>query len=64
MRSVDAARTVNDGSNDGEPGAKAARTEREGLEALCSSTSPEEAAAGLKCKELLAARAAKRGTPY
>ena len=64
MRSVDAAHTVNDGSNDGEPGAKAARTEREGLEALCSSTSPEEAAAGLKCKELLAARAAKRGTPY
>ena len=52
-------------SQQGEPLPKDARTAAaEDIEALCSSANPEEAAAGRKCKEMLEARAAKRGSPY
>ena len=42
----------------------AAEVAADDLEELCKSSSPEEAAAAIKCKELLAARAAKRTKPY
>ena len=64
MGAADAAHSGDTVDATGEPVPKAVRTEKDDIESLCRSSNPEEMAAGLKCKELLDARASKRAGPY